>query len=213
MCSTNRRCRCLGPMPSLAASVSTRRPSRPCSSIRRRPRETVADVPCHAGVPGATSGWQRRHGRKPAAAAPAAVAKYRTFRSQRAGRGTNRPAVDSGRHDGDEESSVEARVAREPCTPPRELHRSHTSRYGTMAAATSRFRTWSPVDDAAGRERDDDPIPMWNRPGVMPRLNGCRLTGLDRIACSWPADEQCIQRCPVTDDAVVAGCCCLPKQR
>ena len=93
----------------------------------------------------------------------------------------------AGAGDGDEEPSVEARVPREPRPPPGKLHRSHTPRYGTMAAATSRFRTWSPVDDAAGRERDDDPIPMWNRPGVMPRLNGCRLTGLDRIACSWPA--------------------------
>ena len=46
---------------------------------RRRPRRTVADVPDHAGVPGAHSGRQRRQGRNPASSAAAAVEKNRMF--------------------------------------------------------------------------------------------------------------------------------------
>jgi hypothetical protein len=38
-------------------------------------------VPSQAGVPGAASGRQRRHGRKPAASAAAAVGKYLTCSS------------------------------------------------------------------------------------------------------------------------------------
>jgi len=40
--------------------------------MSRSARDTVADVPSHAGVPGAASGRQRRQGRKPAAWAAAA---------------------------------------------------------------------------------------------------------------------------------------------
>ena len=36
-------------------------------------RMVVVDVPAHAGVPGAHSGRQRRHGRNPASLAAAAV--------------------------------------------------------------------------------------------------------------------------------------------
>jgi hypothetical protein len=45
------------------------------------------DVPIHAGVPGEHSGLQRKHGRNPASAAAAAVAKYRTFFSFAVGAG------------------------------------------------------------------------------------------------------------------------------
>ena len=44
------------------------------SAISRRARDTVAEVPSQAGVPGEVSGRQRRHGRKPASAAAAAQA-------------------------------------------------------------------------------------------------------------------------------------------
>src|SRR3954468_2226032 len=43
------------------------------------PRATVVAVPFHAGLPGAASGRQRKHGRKPARSAAAAVAKNWTF--------------------------------------------------------------------------------------------------------------------------------------
>ncbi len=42
--------------------------------MSRSARWTTAEVPSHAGVPGAASGRQRRQGRKPASAAAAAVA-------------------------------------------------------------------------------------------------------------------------------------------
>ena len=47
--------------------------------MSRRPRLTVVDVPPHAGVPGAHSGRQRKHGRNPASPAAAALGKNRTF--------------------------------------------------------------------------------------------------------------------------------------
>ena len=43
--------------------------------MRRNPRDTTADVPSHAGVPGEDSGRQRRHGRNPATSAAAALAR------------------------------------------------------------------------------------------------------------------------------------------
>jgi len=43
--------------------------------MSRKARETVVEVPSHAGVPGELSGRQRKQGRKPAAAAAAAVGK------------------------------------------------------------------------------------------------------------------------------------------
>jgi hypothetical protein len=45
----------------------------------RQARRTVVDVPFQAGVPGAHSGRQRRHGRYPASLAAAAVGKKVTF--------------------------------------------------------------------------------------------------------------------------------------
>jgi len=39
----------------------------------------VVEVPLQAGVPGAHSGRHRRHGRKPASPAAAALGKNRTF--------------------------------------------------------------------------------------------------------------------------------------
>ena len=44
-------------------------------AVTYRARDTVLEVPSHAGVPGQLSGRQRRHGRNPAAAAAAAVGK------------------------------------------------------------------------------------------------------------------------------------------
>jgi len=48
--------------------------------MSRSARVTEAAVPVHAGVPGAASGRQRRHGRKPARSAAAAVGKNTTLR-------------------------------------------------------------------------------------------------------------------------------------
>jgi hypothetical protein len=48
--------------------------------MSRRARETDAPAPFQAGVPGAASGRHRRHGRKPARSAAAAVGKKTTFR-------------------------------------------------------------------------------------------------------------------------------------
>ncbi len=75
--------------------LTPRRSARPetfsaCSApsvIRRRALPTVVDVPFQAGVPGAVSGRQRRHGRKPAATASPAVRKYRTFSRRAVGDG------------------------------------------------------------------------------------------------------------------------------
>ena len=70
-----------GVMPSVSARASTRRPSsRYPPSISRNARVTVAAAPRQAGVPGAASGRQRRHGRNPARSAAAAVAKNTTLR-------------------------------------------------------------------------------------------------------------------------------------
>jgi hypothetical protein len=66
---------CLEPMPSRRESASTPPSSNPLSAIKRRARETVVDVPSHAGVPGELSGRQRGQGRKLASAAASAVAK------------------------------------------------------------------------------------------------------------------------------------------
>jgi hypothetical protein len=67
-------------IPSESARSSTRAsPSRKPRSMRRSARDTVAAAPRHAGVPGAVSGRQRRHGRNPARSAAAAVGKNTTF--------------------------------------------------------------------------------------------------------------------------------------
>ena len=47
--------------------------------IKAKARETVLEVPRQAARSGAVSGRQRRHGRNPAAWAPAAEAKKSTF--------------------------------------------------------------------------------------------------------------------------------------
>ena len=73
--ATNRRCRWRGPMPSRAASASTEPSSSAPSWTSASARLTTAEVPSQAGVPGAASGRQRRHGRKPASPAAAAVGK------------------------------------------------------------------------------------------------------------------------------------------
>jgi hypothetical protein len=75
----NRRSMWRGPTPSFSANAPTEPRSRKPSSIRRMPRATVVAVPCQAGLPGAVSGRQRRHGRKPARSAAAAVGKNTTF--------------------------------------------------------------------------------------------------------------------------------------
>src|SRR5579863_7819225 len=86
-CRKNKRRRWREPMPSRCANASTPPSSNPLSAIKRNARETVVDVPTHAGVPGELSGRQRRQGRKPASAAAAAVGKYRQFFSFAVGAG------------------------------------------------------------------------------------------------------------------------------
>ena len=49
--------------------------------ISRNALETSAELPIHAGVPGAVSGRQRRQARKPASSAAAAHQKNSTFSS------------------------------------------------------------------------------------------------------------------------------------
>jgi hypothetical protein len=60
-----------------------------------RPRRTVADVPAHAGVPGAHSGGEEAY-------------VFATRRIRRA----NGSTIDTGRADTDEEAAIETRVAR-----------------------------------------------------------------------------------------------------
>jgi len=80
-CRRKSRRRWRAVMPSASARSSTPRPSsRNPRSISRSARETLAAAPRHAGVPGAVSGRQRRHGRNPARSAAAAVAKKTTLR-------------------------------------------------------------------------------------------------------------------------------------
>jgi hypothetical protein len=82
------RVRCRAPIPRRAANVSTDAPSlsnAPSLMISRIARSAVAREPFQAGENGAVSGRQRRHGRKPAASAAAALGKKRTFIA-RAGR-------------------------------------------------------------------------------------------------------------------------------
>ena len=111
-CCRNSRRSCRSPTPSRSASASTSAvaveravrdqapaPARPCSRCRARRRD-----------PGAVSGRQRRQGRKPASCAAAAVGRSAVLRLGRARR-ADRPAVDAGRLDADEEAPVEARVA------------------------------------------------------------------------------------------------------
>ena len=64
------KCRALTPRRS-DRSTTLSESSTP-SVMRRSARLTVVEVPFHAGVPGAVSGRQRRHGRKPAATASSA---------------------------------------------------------------------------------------------------------------------------------------------
>jgi len=73
-CLVNKRCRWREPMPMRSASSSTEISSSTPSWMSRSARRTTAEVPSQPGVPGAASGRQRRHGLKPASAAPAAVA-------------------------------------------------------------------------------------------------------------------------------------------
>src|SRR5262249_38160255 len=78
---TNSRRRCRAVMPSVSARSSTVWPSsRKPRAMSRSARDTLAAAPCHAGVPGAVSGRQRRQGRKPARSAAAAVGKKTTLR-------------------------------------------------------------------------------------------------------------------------------------
>ena len=62
-------------------------------------------------LPGASSGRQRRQGRKPACSASCGVSKKRQLACLRRLRRADRPAVDAGRRDADEEHAVEPRVA------------------------------------------------------------------------------------------------------
>jgi hypothetical protein len=75
----NRRSRWRGLTPRRRDNSATLRVRNAPSLIRRRARLTVAEVPLQAGVPGAASGRQRRHGRKPAPTDSAADLKNRTF--------------------------------------------------------------------------------------------------------------------------------------
>jgi hypothetical protein len=79
-CRTKRRRRWRAVMPSVSARSSrVRSPSRKPCSMSRSARDTDAAAPRHAGVPGAASGRQRKHGRNPAASAAAAVGKKTTL--------------------------------------------------------------------------------------------------------------------------------------
>ena len=112
-CCWNRRRNCRSPMPSRSASASTLAPSPSSapSAIRARPRETVFEVPRHEPRSGAVSGRQRRQGRKPASCAAAALGIEPAILEPGGARRADRPAIDPGRGDADEQAPVEARVA------------------------------------------------------------------------------------------------------
>jgi hypothetical protein len=100
---TNSRNKWRGPIPSRSASSATEASFRNPSSIRRIARATVVAVPFHAGLPGAASGRQRRHGRKPARSGCGCRTKERdvgrTCRPHRA----DRSAIDPRRPDASKE--------------------------------------------------------------------------------------------------------------
>ena len=75
----NRRLRWRSPTPSRSARRATSPSSSAPSAISRSARETVAEVPIQAGVPGDALGRQRRQGRKPASWAAAAWGTKRQF--------------------------------------------------------------------------------------------------------------------------------------
>ena len=78
--------------------------------ISRMPRATVVAVPFHARLPGAASGRQRKHGRKPARSAAAAVAKLDVL-GFRGPHTADRTAIDARAVDAGKELPVIARVS------------------------------------------------------------------------------------------------------
>jgi hypothetical protein len=74
-------------------------------------RDTIADLPCHVSRSGELSGRQRRHGRKPAFCAAAAVGTKQQF-SSFGGRWADRTAINTGRLNAREESPIVTNVTR-----------------------------------------------------------------------------------------------------
>src|SRR5262245_1172628 len=97
-------------MPSLAESSSRPVSSTTPSEISRSARDTTAELPSQADVPGAASGRHLRQGRNPAASAAAAQANQRIF-SGVGGWAADGAAVNAGGYDAAEEPPVETRVA------------------------------------------------------------------------------------------------------
>jgi hypothetical protein len=85
--------------------------SRAPDSINPSARATVLELPCQKASSGAVSGRRRKHGRKPASCAAAAVGKNFTFSCRGVGAGQKWPTVDSGCRDSDEQPPIETTVS------------------------------------------------------------------------------------------------------
>ena len=130
----------------------------PPSAMRASARDTVFAEPRHPASPGATSGRQRRHGRKPRSwAAPALGRKMQLSIFGRARR-ADRTAIDARGEHGGVEASVETRVARakrrgnrrrdrdRPSSVPR-FEQGHVAAHETLrprAASSHRLRSSPP---------------------------------------------------------------------
>ena len=112
-CCWNRRRSWRSPTPSRSASASTSPPRRRARRRRSGPGrgDTVLEVPRQAARSGAISGRQRRQGRKPASCGGGGRGEEAAVLELRRARRADRPAVDAGRGDADEEAAVEAGVA------------------------------------------------------------------------------------------------------
>ena len=140
-CAWKSRSRWRGPTPRRRASAARLCRCGAPSVIRRRARLTVADAPFQAGVPGAASGRQRRHARKPAATASSPVTGN-SGRSRAAPGAMGRWAGNRCRSkNGDVKLSVEPRIASQtrPVADPRvQLDRPASE---SLASASRRERT------------------------------------------------------------------------
>ena len=125
-------------------------------------------------LPGASSGRQRRHGRKPACSASCGVSKKRQLARLRRLCRTNRAAVDARRRDPDEEHAVEPRIAGgQGLVQPAGRRLSIHPPYGSAARRSSHFRTSTIVRFTCPKMASAATPPIlystWNRGGGCTR--------------------------------------------
>ena len=109
---TNSRNKWRDPIPSRSASSATEASFRNPASIRRTARATVVAVPLQAGLPGAVSGRQRRHGRN--LRVPPRLPSRRRRRSPNVQGAPGRPVDSRSASFGRQEYAVEGRISRQP---------------------------------------------------------------------------------------------------